>query len=419
MKQICTCIGFLFLYILPSTAQTGTGSVSLTAIGTAATEDFNTLSNTAGSTTNTALPTGWYLTETGGGARDNEQYAVETGASTTGDTYSYGAAASTDRALGSLRSGTLIPSYGASFTNNTGVPVTSVDISFTGEQWRIGNVARTTGPDQLNMEYSTDATSLTTGTWTAAGINFSSPVTTGGAATALDGNAAPNQTAISGTITGLAIPNGATLWIRWVDVDAQGADDGLAVDNFSITPQTGVVAVTGVNLTAVKNNTGTTLSWTTEQEINSSYFAVQRSSDGNNWQNIAQVPAAGNSSIKLHYIYTDAHPLRGVNVYRLQMVSSNHEISYSESRRLNFGSDALYSVYPNPAKNIVWVTGNGTGVSTDVQVMNAAGIPVIQKQMMLSDQGVALNVENLKPGVYYMRISVAGDRPAMVSFIKQ
>src|SRR5690242_265321 len=81
-------------------ADTGTGSISLTALDVAIpTENFSTLSNTAGSTTNTALPTGWYITEGGGGARDNEQYAVDTGGSTTGDIYSYGAAASTERAL--------------------------------------------------------------------------------------------------------------------------------------------------------------------------------------------------------------------------------------------------------------------------------------------------------------------------------
>jgi hypothetical protein len=84
----------------PRTLDTGTLSISLTSVGTAVTENFDTLSNTAGSTTNTALPTGWYITETGGGARDNEQYAVDTGGSTTGDTYSYGAAASTERATG-------------------------------------------------------------------------------------------------------------------------------------------------------------------------------------------------------------------------------------------------------------------------------------------------------------------------------
>ncbi|HEX8920773.1 MAG TPA: hypothetical protein VF766_04815, partial [Pyrinomonadaceae bacterium] len=88
-------------FIVRVTADTGTSSISLTTLDAAIpTETFDTLSNTAGSTTNTTLPTGWYITEGGGGARDNEQYAVDTGASTTGDTYSYGAAASTDRALG-------------------------------------------------------------------------------------------------------------------------------------------------------------------------------------------------------------------------------------------------------------------------------------------------------------------------------
>ena len=43
----------------------------------------------------------------------------------------------------------------------------------------------------------------------------------------------------------MSIPNGATFWIRWTDTDATGADDGLAVDDFSLTPN----AVPPVNLT--------------------------------------------------------------------------------------------------------------------------------------------------------------------------
>jgi predicted extracellular nuclease len=213
-------------------ADTGTGSVSLTTAGAAVTENFDTLSNTAGSTTNTALPTGWYITETGGGARDNEQYAVDTGASTTGDIYSYGAAAATDRALGALRSGTLIPLYGAKFTNNTGATITSLNVSYTGEEWRLGTASRT---DQINFEISTNATDLSTGTYTGvAALNFVTPdtATTG----AKNGNAAADRTALSTTISSLSIPNGATFFIRWTDTDATGADDGLAVDDFSLTP---------------------------------------------------------------------------------------------------------------------------------------------------------------------------------------
>jgi hypothetical protein len=52
----------------------------------------------------------------------------------------------------------------------------------------------------------------------------------------LDGNAAANRTLISYTITGLNIPDGTTFWIKWADFNAVLADDGLAVDDFSITP---------------------------------------------------------------------------------------------------------------------------------------------------------------------------------------
>jgi uncharacterized repeat protein (TIGR01451 family) len=225
-------------------ADTGTGSVSLTTLDAAIpTETFDTLSNTAGSTTNTALPNGWYITEGGGGTRDNEQYAVDTGGSTTGDTYSYGSAAATDRALGELRSGTLIPLFGAKFTNNTGATITSLDVSYTGEQWRFGGVHSTVA-DRLDFQYSTNATDLSTGTYLDANsLDFNPPITTGTAG-ALDGNAAANRTAISSTITGLSIPNGATFFIRLNDVDATGADDGLAIDDFAVTPHGGIATPT-------------------------------------------------------------------------------------------------------------------------------------------------------------------------------
>jgi predicted extracellular nuclease len=219
-------------------------------------QDFDTLSNTAGSTTNTALPTGWLLNETGGGARDNEQYAVDTGGSNTGDTFSYGAAGSTDRAFGGLRSGTLVATIGACFSNATGNTLTSIDVAYTGEEWRLGTAART---DALNFEYSLNATSLTTGTWTGvAALNFVTPNTTGTAG-ARDGNAAGNRTALSATVGSLAIANGTTFCIRWNDTDASGADDGLAIDNFSINVGGTATPALAVNdVSAIEGDSGTT-----------------------------------------------------------------------------------------------------------------------------------------------------------------
>ncbi|TDR41138.1 putative repeat protein (TIGR01451 family) [Tahibacter aquaticus] len=230
--------------------------VSLTTLGSAVTQNFDTLSNTAGSTTNNLTITGWFLTESGGGARDNEQYGVDTGASTTGDMYSYGAAAATDRALGQLRSGTLIPLFGACFTNNTGSTLASLAVAYTGEEWRLGTAART---DTLAFEYSTTATDLVTGAWTGVtALNFVTPDTA--TAGAKNGNAAADRTALASTISGLSIANGASFWIRWNDTDASGADDGLAVDDFSLTPQA-PIALPNLSINDVilnEGNAGTT-----------------------------------------------------------------------------------------------------------------------------------------------------------------
>jgi hypothetical protein len=210
----------------------GTGSVSLTALDVPYTQTFDTLATTG--TTNTTLPTGWYLAESGTSSRNNDAYGASTGSDNAGDVYSFGAGGISERAFGTLRSGTLIPTTGVSFTNNSGSTVSTLAISYVGEQWRLGTSGR--GPDRLDFQYSLDATSLTTGSWTDAdGLDCSSPVTDGTVG-ALDGNTAGNRTAIQATIQNLAVADGATFWIRWTDFDASGADDGLGADEFSLTP---------------------------------------------------------------------------------------------------------------------------------------------------------------------------------------
>jgi len=236
----------------------GSGSVGLTTSGSAYTQDFNTLAN-AGTANNITI-NGWYLNETGSSARNNGQYAASTGSDTGGDVYSFGATSNTERAFGTLFSGTLTPVIGAQLTNNTGGTITSLDVSYTGEMWRAG-VTNRNAADRLDFQLSTNATSLANGTWVDYnGLDFNSPNlnTTAGL---LNGNAAGNQAVLSFTITGLSIPNGASFWIRWNDLDiAPGADDGLGVDNFSITPYTSVVQpnLTVTDVSANEGNAGTT-----------------------------------------------------------------------------------------------------------------------------------------------------------------
>ncbi|WP_156481709.1 choice-of-anchor I family protein [Anabaena sp. 4-3] len=217
--------------------------ISLT--GTNYTENFDSLVNSG--TTDSVLPSGWEFLESGSNA--DTTYGINNGNSNTGNTYSYGATDDTDRAFGGLQSGSLTPTIGVSFTNNTGTTITSLNISYRGEQWRLGTTGR---QDRLDFQYSLDATSLSTGSWIDVdSLDFSSPntSTTG----SLDGNAAGNNTTVTGTISGLNIANGATFYLRWQDLNASGADDGLAIDDFSLSIPSSTPTV---NL-SVNSNTGT------------------------------------------------------------------------------------------------------------------------------------------------------------------
>ncbi|MBK6725800.1 MAG: Ig-like domain-containing protein [Xanthomonadales bacterium] len=234
-------------------------SVSITG-GVPAVESFDSLANTG--TANTIVPTGWYFTENGAAGT----YAADDGIGVSGSAYSYGTTSTTERAFGSLRSNSTEPMLGARLQNNTGSTLSELLVSYRGEQWRLGVAGRA---DPLNFQYSLDATSLTSGTWVDFdGLDLPSPNTTS-APGALNGNATGNFVAISATISGggFTLADGATMWIRWIDPNLSGNDDGLAIDDFSVglavdnPPQlTASAPTSGASNVAVASNIALTFS---------------------------------------------------------------------------------------------------------------------------------------------------------------
>jgi predicted extracellular nuclease len=112
--------------------------------------------------------------------------------------------------------------------------------------------------DRLDFQYSLNATSLADGTWIDVNtLDFTAPVRAG-ATGALNGNVAPNRTTVSSAIGGMSIPGGATFFIRWVDFNATGSDDGLAVDDFSLIPNP-PPALSINDVTVLEGDTGTSM----------------------------------------------------------------------------------------------------------------------------------------------------------------
>ena len=159
---------FLLTFLL-LLLKTTFSQVSVTNISAGYTQDFNTLSRD----TSTATPSGWFFLETGQNA--NNTYIGDNGTLNSGNTYSYGQTNSSERAFGTLLSGSLTSTIGVGFTNNSNSTITAFTINYTGEQWRLGTINRV---DRLDFQYSLNATSLNTGTWTDAdNLDFIAPIT--------------------------------------------------------------------------------------------------------------------------------------------------------------------------------------------------------------------------------------------------
>jgi len=207
-------------------------------------QDFNTLT-TAGSWSNNSTISGWYIEKNSAGVISS--FALNTGSSTTAGLYSYGSTAASDRAIGTYLSNAFAGNpggigYGLRITNNTGGPINTIPVAYTGEQWRKENNA---AAHKLTFAYKTGTnlttvgvTDLTTGGFTTVtALDFTSPQAAATAATALDGNAAANKTvfsAITITFTNPVASNEEIL-LKWFDINDSGNDHTLTIDDIIVT----------------------------------------------------------------------------------------------------------------------------------------------------------------------------------------
>jgi hypothetical protein len=368
-----------------------TGQISINTPLFTYSQNFNTI---ALSGTSSILPTGWSFIETGNN-RDTF-YTAGTGSSIVGDTYSFGSSASTDRALGGLRSSNLIPVFGALFINNSGFTIPTVTITYTGEQWRIGNTERL---DRLDFQYSLDADSLTNGTWSDFNdLDFIAPTTTGPVGM-LNGNLPENRRTLSFTISGLDIPNGGKFWIRWVDFDAAGSDDGLSIDDFIISNTPLPVVFKSLELTPSEDGQ-VIVRFVTESELNNSHFFIERSAEGKHFSAIDRLEATGARNAENKYEYTDERPLTGYSYYRIRQVDLDGKYSFSEIRTHKFHSNHEIKLQ----SSVVWDDAYILTESQmyDLLLTDNQGKVLLGKNSLSGDARIGMN--DMTPGIYYVVI---------------
>lgn len=156
---------------------------------------------------------------------------------------------------------------------------------------------------------------------------------------------------------------------------------------------------------AIAKESNVDLHWRTATEINNDYYTIERSQDGNWWEEIAQVPGAGNSNEVLSYDYTDIQPLEGVSYYRLKQTDFNGSFDYSAVRKIAIKQKKEIIVYPNPTENKINIV-NFSGNINDIQVYNALG-QNLSTQIggnYIESTNLQLDLSSLPRGVYFISL---------------
>jgi hypothetical protein len=108
-------------------------------------------------------------------------------------------------------------------------------------------------------------------------------------------------------------------------------------------------------------NFTTILKWETAQEQNSDYFAIERSTDGQNYTAIGRMVAAGNSTLPRNYEYIDQTPpvtTNGRVLYRLKQVDKDGKTNYSTAVAVQL--KAPTTLLEAPVPNVITKGGTVT-----------------------------------------------------------
>ena len=182
-----------------------------------------------------------------------------------------------------------------------------------------------------------------------------------------------------------------------------------ATSNYKVHAVTLPVILTYFN--ATRSNDKAVLSWATSQEQNSRSFIIERSTDGQTFNSIGSVAAAGNSTSTINYSFTDAAPRPGVNYYRLQQVDIDGQQNYSKTVSVQFAETELTSIAPNPASAVLRYTVYSLQrTQATITIYSAAGVKMLTSNIALQagNNSLSADIHQLPAGVYTLQIQNAG-----------
>lgn len=201
------------------------------------------------------------------------------------------------------------------------------------------------------------------------------------------------------------------------EVNGSNTYDYIAVVGLSTLP------VELIAFNGYKTSNGNMLTWKTAAEVNSSHFYVERSFNGEDFEIIGSIMAAGTSTEVLEYSFLDDYPSDGNNFYRLVQVDfdgTHHSKKMIVINGSNGNKVTRAVAYETNVGSEISVEYTGTENLNKIEVYNELGA-IIYGQVF--GEGVnsvkkSLLLDDLSKGVYFVKFYHGTSRVQTTRFVK-
>ncbi|MFT3749267.1 MAG: T9SS type A sorting domain-containing protein [Agriterribacter sp.] len=157
---------------------------------------------------------------------------------------------------------------------------------------------------------------------------------------------------------------------------------------------------------AVIQNEKVLLNWSVAGKTAYKYYVVERALEQDVFTPVSQQIPFQNIDNQI-YKFIDVNPANGKNEYRLKLVNWDGTVIYSAVSTINFRDKSTILVYPNPAREKIFIKIPGSSSISEIALVHINGF-VIKRLITKNQTTATVDIHDLANGAYYIKIIQAG-----------
>ena len=154
-----------------------------------------------------------------------------------------------------------------------------------------------------------------------------------------------------------------------------------------------------------------------DNSINSAII-LERSANGNHFEDMGNMILQGNAGISKKYLFNDIKPLETDNYYRAKYKNTEAVYLYSKIVKIRSVKSSSFSIVNNPVQDILQIrTADAVGKDVLFTIYDAAGRQIKNYETKKVSTRTEIPVAGFHAGLYILKISIANEEVQNLKFV--